>query len=307
MGPDATGRARARHPRWPRGRGRAGPALAPPADVATVARARRGLHLRARRLRRRALDEPERRRRLWLAAPLVFADARVSRTRSRPEQARRVGLRLRRFVALRCAHRRCRRISRSQRNRSPLGRPARRRVLDAMAAARRRDRRSSRVGELTVGRRCRPAQLQRAALDAARDDRRCAPPLAAADADASRARRLRVERRDVREGVERAARCRRARRRVPARPQARRAAVPRRRARARAARPRLLADLVPEAVRQPAIVAARPVRRGTRRHELDALVDLHAAHARDRRCRSRSSVRSACGARGRSRSCSRSC
>ena len=67
-------------------------------------------------------------------------------------------------------------------------------------------------------------------------------------------------------------------------------AVPRRRARARAARRRLLAALVPEAVRQPAVVAARPVRPGARRLELDALVDLHAAHARDHRAARRRSA-----------------
>ena len=64
-------------------------------DLASVARAGRALRVRARRLRRRALDEAERRRGLRLAAPLGAADARVPRARRRAQQARRVGLRLR--------------------------------------------------------------------------------------------------------------------------------------------------------------------------------------------------------------------
>ena len=70
---------------------------------------------------------------------------------------------------------------------------------------------------------------------------------------------------------------------------------------------RLLADLLPEAVRQPPVVAARPVRPAHIVSSWTHSSIFDAAHARDRRCRSRSSARSACAGRGRSRSCSRSC
>ena len=73
---------------------------------------------------------------------------------------------------LRRAHRRRRRVSRPQRERAPLRRRARGRVLDLLAAARRPDRGPSRVDERAMGGRRRPAQLQRAAVDAARDVRR---------------------------------------------------------------------------------------------------------------------------------------
>ena len=78
-------------------------------------------------LRRRALDEAERRRGLRLAARLGAADARVPRARLRAQQARRLGLRRRALARLRRAHRRRRRVPRPQRERAPLGRAARRR------------------------------------------------------------------------------------------------------------------------------------------------------------------------------------
>src|SRR5581483_3627568 len=93
-------------------------------------------------------------------------------------------------------------------------------------------------------------------------------------------------------------------RRLPPRAPARRAAVPRGSAGARAARRRVLADLLSEALQQPALVAERSVRSRARRVDVDALVDLHAAYARDRpaarsrRCR-RSPPSVAAGARAR--------
>ena len=258
--------------------------LAPPARPATVARAARALRVRAADLRRHPLAA-------------VRAARRCSAGRSSGDSSmlpyRALGFGISHhlgwwvgFVALarlRRADRRRRRLPRPQRERAALGRPPRRRVLDRLAAARRADRRPSRVGEQPVGRRRRAPPLRRAAVDAARHERRRAAALAATDADAALARRLRAQRRDGDEDLERAARGGRARRRLPARTTTGHAAVPRGRARLRARRARLLADLVPEAVRQPALVAGGPVRPGARRVELDALVDLHAAHARDRR------------------------
>ena len=182
------------------------------------------------------------------------------------------------------------------------------RLLDGVAAPRRPDRRPRRLGEQPVGRRRRPPPLRRAALDAPRHRRRGARALAARDADAARARGLRTERRNLGQGLERAAR-RGGRSRSSSCAAARREtlAVSRRSARVRARRARLLAALVPEALRRPEVLADRPVRPGPRRLELDALVDLHAAHAGDRRAARRDRrLRAAC-ARGRSRSCSPSC
>src|SRR5581483_12341480 len=110
-----------------------------------------------------------------------------------------------------------------------------------------------------MARRRRPAQLRRAAVDAARDDGRCARAVAAPDRAATRARRLRAERGNARQALERLARCSGAPRRLPPRAPARRAAVPRGSARARAARRRVLADLLSEALQQPALVAERSV------------------------------------------------
>src|SRR5450759_2606778 len=73
------------------------------------------------------------------------------------------------------------RFTRPQRHGPALGRPARSRVLDGVAAARRADRRPRRMGQQPVGHRRRPAQLRRAAVDVARDGRRRARALAAPD------------------------------------------------------------------------------------------------------------------------------
>ena len=197
-----------------------------------------------------------------------------------PQQARRVGLRLRALAARRRRDGRRGRVPRAERDGTPAARAARRRLLDRVASPRRPDRRASRLDERAVGGRRRPAQLQRAALDVARHRRSSAPALAAADGASPRARRLRAERGNARQALERTARSRCASGRVPPWAHARDAAVSRRRARARAARRDVLADLVSEAVRQPTVVAARPVRHRTRRDVVDALVDLRSAHAR---------------------------
>ena len=222
-------------------------------------------------------------------------------------EARRVGLRRRALARDRRADGRRRRLSRPQRDRPPPGRPACGGVLDGVAGARRPRRRPRRVGERPVGGRRRPPQLQRAAVDPARDGGRGARPVAPPHAASARTRRLRAQRRNARQGVERAARCSRAHRRPPARTLARRASLPGRSALARAARRRLLAALVPEALRQPAVMAERSLRPRPHRHDAGR-IRRSSIRARSRSsCRSRSSARSRCAGRGRSRSCSRSC
>ena len=103
------------------------------------------------------------------------------------------------------------------RERSPLGRRPRRRLLDLLASARRPDRRPSRVGEQPVGRRRRAPPLRRAAVDAARHRRRGAAALPSAHADAALARRLCAQRRDGDEALQCAACSGSARRRLSAR------------------------------------------------------------------------------------------
>src|SRR6266536_268118 len=281
--PDAAGRPGTRCAIRTRRRGRDRRRLAAPERPSPVARGGRARRLRGGRRGRRPLDEGNRRGRLRLVARVGAADARLPRARLRAQQARRLGLRLRALAALRPAHRRGRRPPRPERDRPPLGGRAGGRRLGDLAATRRRNRRPSRLGERAVGDRHRPAQLRRAAVNAPGDLGRGAAALAAPDPDASRARGLRARRRDRRQGLERAARRGGTRGRAPARRPPRRASVPRRRARLRPRGARLLAALVSEALRQPAVVAARPVRRGPRRLELDAFVDLYAAHAGDRR------------------------
>ena len=82
---------------------------------------RRSCAFGARHLRRRALDEAERRRGLRLAARLGAADARVPRARLRAQQARRLGLRRRALARLRRADRRRGRVPRPQRHADAAG------------------------------------------------------------------------------------------------------------------------------------------------------------------------------------------
>ena len=87
-------------------------------------------------------------------------------------EARRVGLRRRALARSRRAHGRRRRVPRPQRDRPPLGRPARRRVLDGLAGARRRRSPATARGRTASGRstsactttasRCRPCSSRRA-------------------------------------------------------------------------------------------------------------------------------------------------
>ena len=127
---------------------RSSSALAATPDLATVARSGRALQLRARRSRRRALDEAERCRGVRLAARLGSADARLPRARLRHSASTSlVGLRLRAVARLCRTHRRRRRVSRpNATGRRWVGLLAAA-LLDGLAAARRPDRRPSRVGE----------------------------------------------------------------------------------------------------------------------------------------------------------------
>ncbi len=212
------------------------------------------------------------------------------------------------FVALarlRRAHRRRRRLSRPQRDRPALGRAPRRGLLDRLAAARRADRRSSARGRTTSG------TSTSASTSTTSRSRRCSSRAAPRCCSRRGSTPMRLSLAGCALSVATATKLSNALLAAAALVvvflrgrNGRRAAVPRGRARVRAGRARLLAEVVPEAVRQHE-ARGRWIR-STRR------TSCRAGRTRpsSRRTRSRSSCRSpssapgACAARGRSRSCS---
>ena len=250
-----------------------------------VARARRTLRGRACDRGGHPLDARDRRRGHRLAARMVAAD--VPRPRpGNPRPRGRVGRRHRVVAHLRRADGGRGRLSGTQRYVPRLGRPSRRGFLVDLAAARRSDRRSPRVGEQPMGHRRRAAQLRRAPVDAPRHGGCGGAPVAASDADAARARRLRTLRRDVGQGLERTRSRGGARRRLPARPNARR---PARSSRARSPSPPSCSPTGPSRIRSCTGTGAPG--RGMR-STLRTSSPAGRTHRSSRRTRSRSSCRS---------------